>query len=83
MSECKDSKSFHDKATDNKFDEIDYFWLKNDTLTYLTFTIQYEKFEHSVSTVEDVTIDFKRVLFENPSYFKKIVIDGELIYKTV
>jgi hypothetical protein len=81
LSECKSSKSFHDKVVDNKFDKIDYFYLEpEDNSTIFSLTIAIEIFPEKRKYYH---IDFKEILFSNENLFKKIVIDGEIIYKTL
>ena len=80
LSECKSSKSFYEKVIDNKFDQIDYFYLdyNNDSSKFI-FTVAIEIFPEGR---EYYDIEFDESLFTNEKYFKKIVIDGEIIFKT-
>lgn len=80
LSESKSSRELFKEAIDNKFDVIDYFWLEpiNNNSEFL-LTVAVEKFPEGRDYYEIV---FKKELFENPNYFKKIEIDGDIIFET-
>jgi len=81
LSEAESSSEFFEMATDNKFDAIDYFWLEpENNNTEFILTVAIEKFPEGRDYYEIV---FKIELFENPRYFKKIEIDGEIIFETL
>ncbi|MFX0137107.1 MAG: arabinofuranosyltransferase [Candidatus Hodarchaeota archaeon] len=80
LSESKSSNELFKDATDNKFDVIDYFWLEpiNNNTEFL-LTVAVEQFPEGRDYYEIV---FKKELFENPKYFKKLEIDGDIIFET-
>ncbi|MFX1392000.1 MAG: arabinofuranosyltransferase [Promethearchaeota archaeon] len=80
LSECKSSKTFHEKVVDNEFDQIDYFYLDyDDNSSKFILTVAIEIFPDGR---EYYDIKFDEFLFANDNYFKKIIIDGEIIFKT-
>lgn len=80
LADAESPSEFYKMATKNKFDTIDYFWLEpiNNNSEFL-LTVAVEKFPDGRDYYE---IIFKKELFENPRYFKKIEIDGEIIFET-
>ena len=80
LSESETSKEFYDKILDNEFSPIDFFWLdENDNSTGFVFTVPVDDFPDGRTYYD---INFRNELFNDPEYFEKIVIDGEIIYET-
>lgn len=83
LSECETSKEFYEEIMDNKFGQIDYFWLDIENSTDISsdfvFGVAIEEFPEGR---EYYDIVFKWELFNNPKYFKRHEIDGEIIYET-
>jgi len=79
LSECNNSKEFYELIVDNKFGDIDYFWLEINNSSDFVFSAAIEKFPNGRKYYDIV---FKHEMFENEKYFKKIVIEDEIIYKT-
>lgn len=83
LSECDTSKEFHEEIMNGKFEPIDFFWLKEDYSTDIysdfLFGVAIEKFPEGR---ESYDIIFKLELFNNPKYFKRHDIDGDIIFET-
>lgn len=83
LSECETSKEFYEEFMDSKFEPIDYFWLdienSSDIYSDYVFAFAIEEFPEGREYYE---IIFKWELFNNPKYFKRHEIDGEIIYET-
>jgi hypothetical protein len=80
LSECDDSEEFYDLIMNNEFGPIDYFYLDlEDNSTKLVLEVAIEKFPEGRDHYD---IEFDIQLFQDDKYFKEIIIDEELIYKT-
>jgi len=80
LAEKNTSESFHQKIINSEFGIIDYFYLTpQNNSTIFTIRVCHHEFIH-----EDIfDIIFERYLFKNEEYFEEIIIDGEIIYKTI
>ncbi|MFX1383552.1 MAG: arabinofuranosyltransferase [Promethearchaeota archaeon] len=79
LADCKSSREFYEKVIDNKFDIIDYFWLDTDNNTDFVFEFAIENFPEGRDYYE---LTFNKELFENTRYFKKHIIDDDIIFET-
>lgn len=85
LADSKDAKEFYQDMFKSKFGIIHYFYLKpcidpiyNNITEYLFDAAELEHFPDRL----EVKIYFRAELFENNDYFKKIIIDDEIIFKT-
>ncbi|MFX0139252.1 MAG: arabinofuranosyltransferase [Candidatus Hodarchaeota archaeon] len=78
LSECEDSKSFHDELEDNDFGSIDYIFLRIENASKLVMDVLIERFPRRYKIVQ---IKFDLQLVEDPLYFKKIVVEDVTFYE--
>ena len=81
LADSKNSEEFYESLLDSKFGPIHYFYLEpnNENSTeYLFDTVELDQFPERLN----VKIYFRAELFEDSRYFKKLIIDGDIIYKT-
>jgi len=85
LSDCKNSKEFFEGLKKSKFGPIHYFYLEPcvdpiflNITEFLFDAVELEYFPYRLN----VKIYFRAELFENSKYFKKIIIDDNIIYKT-
>ena len=85
LADCKNSKEFFEELMESKFGPIHYFYLEpcvNPIFLNITeFLFDAVELEHFPERLE-LQIYFRTELFENSKYFKKIIIDENIIYKT-
>ncbi|MFX1259422.1 MAG: arabinofuranosyltransferase [Promethearchaeota archaeon] len=80
LAESKTNKIFYNRIINCEFGVIDYFYLKpvnnNTEFEYIAY---YDEFKNT----DGVIIVFRRFLFEDTDRFEEIVIDDEIIFKTI
>ena len=81
LSESESSKEFHDKIINCEFGPIDFFWLdENENSSAFVFIAPIDDFPEG-RTYYDII--FRNELFDDPKYFEKIEINGDIIYETI
>ncbi len=81
IAESKSSKEFYQEIIGSKFGPINYFYLEPCDINATEFVFEAAEIENYPYRM-DVKIYFRAELFENTDYFKKRIIDGEIIYET-
>ncbi|TFG23270.1 MAG: hypothetical protein EU532_13635 [Promethearchaeota archaeon] len=80
LAKSKTPKIFYDRIVNSKFEVIDYFYLKPiNNNTEFEFYATYCEFRNN----ERIQIVFSRLLFEDKNKFEEIIIDDEIVYRTI